>query len=533
MTVARSVAEILDDHVTFQVECTDRLYLGLYIPVLQDPRGVAWFWKTHRGHDFASSSLMAPMTESFKRRIEAFAEREGVDVIQFRKGQRKDDIAQEYLADFTGEEGVLFIGKAQEKAGVIRTERRRNPDTGASFAWLVKSTAPVNHYYFYCVDRDFGPFFIKFCSYFPYNAKVCLNGHEFLKRQLARRGIAFEPLDNGLLSCADPKRAQHIADSLDPDRIDRFIRKWLRILPHPFPRQDRAAGFLYNVSVLQAEFSLTQVFDRPLTGRIFFEQIIRENIDLGRPDHVQLIFDRRINRRTPGRFRTRVITDGVIPSLHVDYKSSRIKQYHKEGRALRTETTVNDAYDFNVGRRLENLPRLREIGLATNRRLLDVQRLSHDPALGETEFENIHRPRVVEGQRASALRFDDVRCRALLSAILVFHLLPRGFTNQQLRDHVAPLLGLRPGQYTQGKMTYDLRRLRLHGLIERIPRSRRYRVTSLGFRSAMFLTRAYDRLLRPGLSLLSEHTEPPRPAPLRDAILRIEKAVQQLWADAA
>lgn len=223
----------------------------------------------------------------------------------------------------------------------------------------------------------------------------------------------------------------------------------------------------------------------------------------------------------------------VIPSLHVDYKSSRIKQYHKEGRALRTETTINDAYDFNVGRRLVNLPRLREIGLATNRRLLDVQRLSYDPALGEAEFNDIHRPRVVDGQRASALRFDDVRCRALLSAILVFHLLPRGFTNQQLRDHVAPLLGLRPGQYTQGKMTYDLRRLRLHGLVERIPSSRRYRVTPLGFRSAMFLTRAYDRLLRPGLSLLSERAEPPRPAPLRDAVLRIEQAVQQLWDDAS
>ena len=88
MTIARSVSEVLDDHVTLQIECADRLYLGLYVPILQDPRGVAWFWKEHRGHDFASSSLMAPMTESFVRRIAAFAQCEGIDVIQFRKGQR-------------------------------------------------------------------------------------------------------------------------------------------------------------------------------------------------------------------------------------------------------------------------------------------------------------------------------------------------------------------------------------------------------------------------------------------------------------
>ena len=532
MTIPQTVSQILDEHVTLELECIDRLYLGLYVPLLQDPPGVAWFWKTHRGHNFASSSLMAPMTEQFVRRIEEFAKREGIDVVQFPKGQRKDDLAQQYLARFDRDEGVLFIGKAQERATVVRTERRRNPKTGSSYAWLVRTSAVVNHYYFYCVDRDFGPFFIKFCSYFPYNAKACLNGHEYLKRQLAQRGVHFEPLDNGLRSCADPKRAQRIANELSPNKIDGFVRKWLRRLPHPFSRQDRAAGFHYNISARQSEFALTQVFDRPLAGRIFFEQIIRENIDLGRPDHVQLIFDRRILRTTPARFRTRVIHNGVIPSLHLDYKSSRIKQYHKEGRALRTETTINDPYDFTIGRRLENLPRLRKLGLRTNRRLLDVERLSHNPVLGEAEFNRIHRPRLVDDQRASALRLDDERVRALLAALLVLHLLPCGFTNQDLREHIAPLLGLHPSQFSQGRMTYDLRRLRLHGLIERIPKSRRYRVTAFGYRSAMFLTRAYNRLLRPGLAVLAG-PDPPQPVPLRAAVRRVEQAVDKLWSDAA
>ena len=159
----------------------------------------------------------------------------------------------------------------------------------------------VNHYYIYAVERDFGSFFLKFCSYFPYNAKRCLNGHEYAKRQLGRQAIGYQALDNGVLSCADPVAQQRICDELSAEKIDGLLRKWLRRLPHPFTTADRQAGYRYDISILQAEFSLTQVLDRAVHGRIFFEQVIGENLDLGRPEQVQLIFDRRITRRTSGR----------------------------------------------------------------------------------------------------------------------------------------------------------------------------------------------------------------------------------------
>jgi hypothetical protein len=532
MKVARSVAEVLTEHVTLEVECIDRLYLNLYIPILQCERGVGHFWINHRGHRFATSSLMAPMTKAFVSSIERFAEDEGIPLIKFSKGERKEDVAKARLAEFPLDEGILLIGKAQEKAKLCRTVRRRNPRTGGTYPWLVRTTAIVNYYYFYCLDRDFGPFFIKFCSYFPYNGKVCLNGHEYVKRQLERRGIAYEALDNGILSCEDPKRLQQICDGLSAEKIERVIRKWIRRLPHPFTLEDRKAGYVHQISILQAEFSLTQTLDRPVQGRVFFEQIIRDNIDIGRPDQVQLIFDRRITKRTPGRFRTRVLTDGVIPSLHLDYKHTRIKQYHKLGRALRTETIVNDTYDFKIGRLLTNLPRLREVGRKANRRLLDVQRISHDCSIGEDALQGILRPAIVDDQRASALRFGDPRVLALLHALLLFRLLPRGFANRDLREHVATLLGQKPGSFSQGRMTYDLRRLRLHGLIERIPSSHRYRVTDFGFRSALFLVRSYVRLLRPGLAVLGPR-EPPLPSPLRKAFTRVDAAIDRAWSKAA
>jgi hypothetical protein len=498
--IAQSVAEIIRQHVRLTVEGIDRMYLNVFVPGLQHERGIVGFFRDHRGQPLPSAALMSPMTRGFVAKLEDFAAQHAIPLVQFCRGERKDAVMAEHLRGFAHEEGIVFIGKAQENTPVFRTERRRNPTTGQPYPWIVRRSAMVNNYYVYAVDRDFGPFFLKFCSYFPFNAKLCLNGHEYAKRQLTRESIGFEALDNGILRCADPKRLQTICDGLSAAKIDALLRKWLRLLPHPFTGADRSAGYRYDISILQAEFSTTQVLDRPVHGRIFFEQVIRENLDLGRPEEVQVIFNRRIPRNTLARFRTRVMTRDVTPSLNVYYKNTRIKQYHKENRALRTETTINNTYDFGVGRRLHNLRKLREIGFAANRRLLEVERLSHDCILSEDAFQAVNRPAAAGHQRASGLRFADPRVHALFHALILFRQLAQGFRAAALRHHLAALSGRDPISISQGAVTYQLRRLRLHGMIERVPNSFRYRVTDLGFRVALFFTRAYNRLLRPGLA---------------------------------
>src|SRR5262249_53565457 len=239
------------------------LYLNVIQSRLQVERGIAYFFRQHRGEQFATAKTMAEVTRPFVAAIEQFAQTEGLDLVTFGRRHRKDEVAREYLSKFSAREGILFVGKAQERAAVVRTISQKNPRTGRSYPWLQKSTAMVNHYYFYGVDEDFGPFFIKFCSYFPCNAKLCLNGHEYVKRQLVKEGIAFESLDNGVRSCADPKRLQEICDSLTPAKIQALWQKWAKRLPHPFPAKDRAAGFRYQLFIQQAEFARTQVFDRP------------------------------------------------------------------------------------------------------------------------------------------------------------------------------------------------------------------------------------------------------------------------------
>jgi hypothetical protein len=526
--IARSVAEVLDQHVVLEVDGIDRLYLNAYVPLLQTANGVAHFFRRRCAARVVSPVLMAPMTRAFVAAIERFAEQHAIEVVHFRPGERKDDVTQARLRGWDGGEGVLYIGVAQERFAAFRMTKGRDRRTGRSWPQLFRSTVMCNQYYFYLVDAEFGPLFLKISSYFPYTIRVCLNGHEYAKRQLDKRGIAYEALDNGFLSCAEPKRLQAVLDGLDVRAIEALVAKWLARLPHPFDAHDQACGARYELSILQAEFALTQVFDRPHAGRQLFESIIRDNLDLGRPEHVSLIFDRRVTRTTPGRFATRVITDGVIPSLHFGYKRCKIKQYFKEGRALRTETTINDSRDFGVGRKIANLPALKQIGFAANRRLLQAERLAEDCLIGETTFQRLHQPSCVAGQRVPALRFGAPRTMALLQALALFLTLPDGFSNASLRGHVARLIGPLHTPYAAAQMTYDLRRLRLHGLIAPIARSHRYRVTDRGRHIALFLTKLHSRLLRPGLAQLTDRFPPSTSRPLHAAILRLDRAIDAL-----
>ena len=173
MTVARTVADVLTEHVVFKVECIDRMYLNVYRPKLQYATGIIGYLRGRLDMRIASTAPLGKISDRFTRAVHRYAETEGIGWVDFAKGERKDDVMQERLKDFTAAEGVVFIGRAQEKNTVFRTERRRHPD-GSTYPWIVKTTGVINQFYFYCVDSDFGPFFLKFCSYFPYTGKLCI-----------------------------------------------------------------------------------------------------------------------------------------------------------------------------------------------------------------------------------------------------------------------------------------------------------------------------------------------------------------------
>ena len=339
-------------------------------------------------------------------------------------------------------------------------------------------------------------------------------------------------MDNGFLSCAAPEPLPQICDSLGPRDIDRVFRQWWKGIPLPLRPQDREAGYDWDLSIWQMEVSLTQIFDRPLRGREFFEEIIRDNLDLGRPDRVQLIFDRVVTKKTPGEFRTRVIQNGVHPSLHIEYKNFDLKQYFKEGRGCRTEGTFRNPNDFGVNKGLSNLPYLQQIGRQINRRLLEVERVSHNSGLSGDSIQRVVQPAVTEdGKKVPGLKFGQPRVMALLLALTMFHHLIDGFRNHDLRQQVADLLGVALTAYTPAQMTYDLRRLRLKGLIYRPPKTNRYFVTPYGWKVARLFSRLESRVFRPAMAMFTAN-DAVLPFPLRQSLDRVDADLDLLIYDA-
>ena len=133
---------------------------------------------------------------------------------------------------------------------------------------------------------------------------VYLNGHEWAKRQAAQAGIEFRALDNGFAACDDAAALAVICGSLGHADVEAFFSRWIAVLPSPFTAAERSR-YGYRLSIRQLELSDTRVFDRPAAGRAWFEQTLRDQLDLGHPDRVQIVFGRKVSRATPVSFRPR------------------------------------------------------------------------------------------------------------------------------------------------------------------------------------------------------------------------------------
>ena len=519
MTNVTNINDVLEGHVSLTVDCVDRLLLNAYVPKLQVSGQVVTFLTQHLGFPIPSPALLEKIGNRFRREVKAFAIERGVPILQLKKpdrtrwDDRKLDHVRPYLtrAEAEGRTGVVAIVAAQEFQRVF-TAKNHSPKPGVARFEFVKEERRVGTYYFYILDAQFGLGFIKICTYFPYPAKVWLNGHEWAKRQARRQGVGFSELANGFATCEDPGSLQDICDRLGPIDVQGFFDRWTRVIPTPFTDADRDAGYFWELSMRQVEVSRTLVFDDPRRARSFFEALVQDNVDIGRPHEVHAVFGRSPRgRTTPQPFATRIFNPGTEVKMDFRYKHSRVKQYLKEGRALRIETVINKPQDIGVLARLEHLPELVNKARQVNDRLLNIERAGQGCAIGSALFERIHQPYLSEGQRTGALRFGDQRAMALAGALcLVVHCVT-GFTNKSLRGHVAGLLAR---DYNASQMSYDLRRLRLHGLIERTSGTNTYTLTSEGIRVAVFYTKLRSRLLRP----LLEADKPPAPLELRRAL---------------
>ena len=530
-SVPVSVSDVLDGHVKLDLECLDRIYLHGYLAQLQVGGQVTQFLN-HRGYPVPSPACLQQIGDGFRRRVASFAEANHIPVVPLRAADRKIEVMRPYLqrAAATGRSQLAAVGVAQEVQRVfISRKRDTDPSKVPQFSFDKKDRR-VTVYYFYLWDAGFGPAFVKVCTYCPWPVKVWVNGHEWAKQQCRKAGISFTELSNGFASCDDPAALQKICDALQPGTIEVFFQRWLHRLPLPLTAADRDAGYWWELSMAQVEVSRTLVFTQPRYARGFFDALVTDNLDLGRPDTIEIIFDRQVRsgpqRATRGVFKTRVITRGTEVTVSAFYKHSRIKQYLKDARALRVETVVNAPGDLGCQRRLHNLDELQARARAVNARLLDTERAGQDCVLANPVFERIAHPSITaDGRRATAMRFGDSRVQALAGALCVTLCAVTGITNRSLRALMTGLLG---APYTMTQASYDLARLRRNELITRRPNANTYDLTPDGLKFAIFYTKLHNRVLAP----LFTAGQPQAPPQLSAALRTIERIIDDQLAQA-
>ena len=498
-----TAADVVAGHVRLDISCLDRVYLNGYVAKLQTPGGVVYFFHDHRGKPIVSPALFEPIGEKFRRDIRDWAQANGIPLIRFTAGERKADVVAPYLdaAAAAGCSQVVAVGCAQEFR-LVWTARKRDTDPGGCPQFsFTREQRRVSVFYVYIFDERMGPGFIKICTYFPYPVKAWVNRHEWAKRQAAAAGIGFTALSNGFASCEDPAGLQDICDRFGPGTVQVWFERWMARIPLPLTDADRDGGYWQELSMRQVETSRTLVFDGDCHARAFFEALLCENMDLGRPENVELLFRRgqRLGRPTipppGGGFKTKIDRYCDLVTINVSCKNSRLKQYLKDGIALRIETVINDPRDLRCNRQLHNLPELRDKARAINARLMETETAGQGTALVSPVIERITRPTLTgEGRKAPALRFGDLRVQALAGAIAAMLFTVTGITNKTLRGLMTGLLH-RP--YSMNQASYDLSRLARNGLIARVPGRNRYALTRDGLLFAHFCTKVYDHVLRP------------------------------------
>ncbi len=403
-----TVNDVLDGHKLLEIDCADRIYLTLSVPNLVVGGQVVNFLTVHEQRPIPSPALLERRGQAFRRAVLSFAEANEIPVLSFagkrdkgRPGvladspwpERKIDRVMPLMrkAAATGRSQVVAIGVAQEYQRVFTAAKDQTP-TGAVWFSYNRTERRVTCYYFYVWDEGFGPAFIKICAYFPYPGKIWVNGHEWAKRQAARAGISFRELSNGFATCDDPAVLQEICGRLGPGHIQVFAERWWARLPLPFTRADRQAGYWWDISMRQVEIAKTITFTTPRHARAFFEALAADNLDLGRPDNMEIIFNRQVRSVTKGVFRTAIDRDNDGVVLNAFYRHSRIKTYLKDGRALRIETVINDTYDIGVLRRLEHFTELTAKAHDINCRLLETMRAGQGCVLASPAIERIAQP---------------------------------------------------------------------------------------------------------------------------------------------
>jgi hypothetical protein len=362
-----------------------------------------------------------------------------------------------------------------------------------------------------------GPMSVRVASYFPFNVTCYLNGHSFVAQELTRDGVPFRKVDNAFVGVRDVLALQAAADRLSAALLQRRCNYWVRrVVPVFSPDEREALRPGYRYSMAQMELATDVVFKRSAPLTTLFRRACELGVLVGGANRTTHLFGRRINRHYQGKLQTVLDQrDAGHPVLRWYYQSSFAKQYvrgdQRSDRILRTETCSNDTRHFGVKRRLENLPLLREHLATTNERCLAQQAELLASAVDTGQLAALAAPTLIGQRRIPGLKLHDDRVIRLLDTLLYPGGFVRDWTTPGLYTRVVTRHHLAADEYRLSQLRYDLSKLRAKRLVERIGKTRRYRLTSLGLKLGVLLVKLRTRLLGPLISSICQpNTTVPR-----------------------
>jgi hypothetical protein len=480
--------------IRFVYSCFDRILFNVFVPAWQCAAVLVGLLTQRRGVQAISKAYLRSVSEEYHRFVQALAERQRIPIERPPKGVRRDEWVAPFYRRLHGQPGIAVILKCREAARIAVSYPTRS---GGHHIELYPRF--VQQYYFYIQDAEFGRLFIRMCPYLPFNARLLINGHEWLACQMRRAGIHFRQHGNAFLTCSAPERLQQLADGLSAQHVIALAQRWLaRLAPPLIDAHERRAARDYRLFFSQTEYCCNLIVRRRAPLDRLAERLLDHNRSIGRPDKLAIIFGRRVSRRTPGGFQTQILDHHLgNPVIRTQYKDQSVKQYVRDHLLLRTEETCYNTRELGIGKALENLPTLRTALQQINQRYLDAQQDVLESFLDRGQLEWLAQPTLrPSGHRIPGLKMHDPRQLAVMRALVRFaHLANQdSFRMRDLLPAVAESLG-KP--YRLSQLRYDLSKFRAKGLVARIDKTQRYRLSPQGFRLCVLLLKLSERLYRP------------------------------------
>jgi hypothetical protein len=499
--------------IRFHYRCFDRLLLNGLIQPFQQPERVIGFFNTYRHGQRVTRSVLTGIADQFRDWITAGAQKWGVPILEAPEG-RRDDFVDRYFRRAKSNQIVVIL-RAREPARIYKKDDR----------WHLQITQRwVNQYNIYLNDARWGRMFVRMCPYFPFSARICLNQHHWLAGRMREQGIDFRPCSNAFLQCSDPERLQQLADSLTAQELLRCGQKWLAYFTPFFSEAERKqAGCQHRLFFAQVEYCDNLIFHRRAALDALGERLLDANRTIGQPNKITTIFGRRVTKHYRGKLQT-VIEDIDLPNpvIRSHYGNGFIKQYVRDHLMLRTEAATNNVNDYGVKKAVENLSILRDRLDSINDRYLDVQQDILETFVDRGQLRKLAEPTVLpNGKRIPGLKLDHPRQLALMHALVRFVHIAAGntFTTARLYPLVIEILEVSPADYKLGSLRYHLYKLRGKALVEKVPHSRRYRLTTQGYSICLVFLKLFERIYAPLTAGLLQPS-------LGDSKLQIQKRSQ-------